>query len=318
MPFLKEYLAKQGINVVAVPGQGVALRDKQMLAASSGDATYDVYLAWDALMPLLQKYGEPLDTYLQSAGVDVSGFEAKFYPNVVANASADGKLYWIPIHINAQIGYARRDLFMDPNEQAAFKAKYGYDLPQPDSTGVLNFPTKKVFVDVAQFFTRAGSDGQTNLWGYVMAGKWDQGNTVFEEEMFRAGLGYFDQKGHSDWGPCGTPESADREGYCNLRLQLDQHVEGMLAGRPGNGAHRDRATVRNGQGGHVVHLERRQLASVQGNRFRKEIWAAALLDSLVHGSIPERQGADVRLGMGIEQEQQEQGRSCEVPPCRCG
>jgi multiple sugar transport system substrate-binding protein len=204
MPFLKDYLAKQGINVVAVPGQGVALRDKQMLAASSGDATYDVYLAWDALMPLLQKYGEPLDSYLQSAGVDVSGFEAKFYPNVVANASTDGKLYWVPIHINAQIGYARRDLFMDPNEQAAFKAKFGYDMPQPDSTGVLNFPTKKVFVDVAQFFTRTGSDGQTNLWGYVMAGKWDQGNTVFEEEMFRAGLGYFDQKGHSDWGPAET------------------------------------------------------------------------------------------------------------------
>lgn len=201
IPILKDKLAKEGIDVQTIASQGVSLRDKEMLSASSGDATYDVYLAWDAMMPLIQKYGEPLDSYLEKAGVNVANFEGKFYPSVVSEASVDGKLYWIPIHVNAQIGYARRDLFMNPKEQSAFQAEYGYPLPQPDASGVIDFKTQKEFVDVAKFFTRKGSDGQTNLWGYVMAGKWDQGNTVFEEELFRSGLGYFDQAGHSDWGP---------------------------------------------------------------------------------------------------------------------
>ena len=51
----------------------------------------------------------------------------------------------------------RIDLFEDPKEQEAFKAKYGYDLAPPK--------TWKEYLDIAEFFTRP----EQNLWGTAEA-----------------------------------------------------------------------------------------------------------------------------------------------------
>jgi len=56
----------------------------------------------------------------------------------------------------AIVNFYRKDLFGDPKEQAAFKAKYGYDLKPPT--------TWQQFIDAATFFTRT-SNGSTSLYG---------------------------------------------------------------------------------------------------------------------------------------------------------
>jgi len=195
IPIVAKDLEPEGIKVEPVPTENIVLRDKQMMEGRMGTGAFDVFLAWEALMPLMKDFLEPLDQYIIDAGIDLEAFKKSFYPTVQDQVSYDGKLYWIPIHVNSQLGYARTDLFTDPKEQEAFKKQYGYDLPQPNDVGTITFKDRTQFVDVAKFFTRE------NLWGYDQPGKWDHGNCVFEEQLLRSGLEYFDPEGHSLWGP---------------------------------------------------------------------------------------------------------------------
>lgn len=65
----------------------------------------------------------------------------------------DGKYWAFPTEGDA-LGWAyRKDLFEDPQEQEAFKAKYGYDLAVPKTLAELR--------DIAEFFTRKDQ----NLYG---------------------------------------------------------------------------------------------------------------------------------------------------------
>jgi ABC-type glycerol-3-phosphate transport system substrate-binding protein len=202
IPIVAAELAKEGIEVKTMPAENITLRDKQMMEGRQGSSVYDVYIAWEALMPLMKDFLEPVDTHLQAAGQDPVAFRKLFYQAVQDQIMYDGKMYWIPIHVNSQLGYARPDLFNDAKEKAAFRSKYGYDLPAPDAAGSLTFKDANQFLDVAKFFTRdLNGDGQTDLWGYDQPGKWDHGNCVFEEILLRSGLEYFDPQGHSLWGP---------------------------------------------------------------------------------------------------------------------
>jgi multiple sugar transport system substrate-binding protein len=59
--------------------------------------------------------------------------------------------YWAyPTEGDADGWAYRKDLFEDPDEMAAFKAKYGYDLAVPQNY--------QQFMDIAQFFTRKDQD----------------------------------------------------------------------------------------------------------------------------------------------------------------
>jgi len=207
VPLVAEELKAEGIKVEPVPTENIVLRDKQMMEGRMGTGAFDVMLAWEALMPLMTDFLEPLDQYIIDAGMDLEKFKASFYPAVQELASVDGKLYWIPIHVNSQLGYARTDLFTDSKEQEAFKKEYGYDLPQPDENGTITFKDRDQFVDVAKFFTRdIDGDGKVDLWGFSQPAKWDHGTCVFEELVLRAGLEYFGPDGRSLWGP-GYPEN---------------------------------------------------------------------------------------------------------------
>jgi len=197
IPIVAAELAKEGIEVKTVPSENVALRDKELLEGRQKSAAYDVILAWEACMPLMQDFLEPLDPLVTKAGLDLAGFKKRFYDAVQEQISSGGQTYWIPIHVNSQLGYARADLFTSAKERADFKAKYGYELPQPDGQGSLSFKDPKQFIEVAQFFSRP----DIGLWGFDQPAKWDHGNCVFEEVLLRSGLEYFDPQGHSLWGP---------------------------------------------------------------------------------------------------------------------
>jgi multiple sugar transport system substrate-binding protein len=67
----------------------------------------------------------------------------------------DGKTYEIAYDSDGQAFYYRRDLFTDPDHQAAFKAEAGYDLPDPPTTW-------DQVIDIAKYFNGKpfGPDGE--------------------------------------------------------------------------------------------------------------------------------------------------------------
>jgi multiple sugar transport system substrate-binding protein len=80
-----------------------------------------------------------------------------------------GKVYGLPFHFISMYLWYRYDWFDHPDEQAAFKAKYGYDLPSPPVTW-------EEYLDVAEFFTRKAGEtlaGETltyDVYGHTWGG----------------------------------------------------------------------------------------------------------------------------------------------------
>ena len=106
------------------------------------------------------------------------------------NSYYKDQVYGFPSNAAAMIFMYRKDLFDDPGEQAAFKAKFGYDLAVPT--------TWEHYSDIAQFFTRkqgetlAGKTLDKDFYGVAVAAKrhkamveewlhyvWSWGGTVY-------------------------------------------------------------------------------------------------------------------------------------------
>jgi multiple sugar transport system substrate-binding protein len=82
---------------------------------------------------------------------------ANILPSLKSATTVDGKLVAVAQYWNTQMYFYRKDLFEDPKEQAAFKAKYGYDLAPPTTWDQL--------VDIDNFFHRP-----PDLYGGWMSG----------------------------------------------------------------------------------------------------------------------------------------------------
>jgi multiple sugar transport system substrate-binding protein len=88
-----------------------------------------------------------------------------------------GKYWAIPLEGDANGWAYRKDWFEDPKEQAAFKAKYGYDLAVPT--------TYKQLRDIAEFFTRP-SENKYGLALYTQ-NKYDGMAMGVEQTIFSYG-----------------------------------------------------------------------------------------------------------------------------------
>ena len=79
--------------------------------------------------------------------------------------SWNGKLYGVLFDADAQTLYYRKDVFANPDNQAKFKAKYGYDLPAPPTT-------MQQMHDLADFFTGWDWNGDGSPdWGLALHAK---------------------------------------------------------------------------------------------------------------------------------------------------
>ena len=109
--------------------------------------------SWDMVVGDSQWLGQNATTgnyvdltdFMTSNGLDktVTPATLKYYGEYPANS---GKYYAYPTEGDADGWAYRKDLFEDPKEKDAFKAKYGYDLAVPK--------TYKELKDIAEFFTR--------------------------------------------------------------------------------------------------------------------------------------------------------------------
>ncbi len=139
-------------------------RMKLMSEITEQRGTYDIYFTWlqDTLWMVDAGAIVPLDEYI----ADMSSY-LEDYPDFLASSiQRDGNTYSLPIYWNSLCMFYRTDLFESSEEQAAFRAEYGYDLRPPE--------TWQEWVDTAEFFTRP-----PDLYGYSINGKawafyWDE------------------------------------------------------------------------------------------------------------------------------------------------
>jgi len=137
---------------------------------------YDAILNPHVRVPTLITNGwiQPLDNYLSDpklADPDFNVESTVLSKNwIMAALGQKGKLYGVPFSGHTIYLNWREDLFENPEEQAAFKAKYGYDLPSPPIT-------LQQLWDTAEFFTRkkgekaAGKTLDQDMFGITLSGK---------------------------------------------------------------------------------------------------------------------------------------------------
>ena len=141
-----------------------------------GTGFYDAVLNPLMRVPIMVVNGwaQPLETYLNDPALADPNFAVvdQVLSEDWMNASLahEGKLYGVPFSAHTIYLNWRYDLFENADEQAAFKAKYDYDLPSPPIT-------LQELWDTSEFFTRASGESlagqvlEQPIYGITLSGK---------------------------------------------------------------------------------------------------------------------------------------------------
>ncbi len=171
--YVRDVLAPQFTAATGVPVEFEAtswdqMYDKAIKDMEAKTGLYDFvyieqdiiysYLARDFLVDITKALAD--DPSLKSPTFDPAQFTT-----FVDNFEGEGEdLFGVPMEAFIKVYLYRTDLFEDPANMEAFKAKYGYDL-EPATT-------HQQYRDIAEFFTQVGLDKGEELWGTTV-----QGNT---------------------------------------------------------------------------------------------------------------------------------------------
>jgi multiple sugar transport system substrate-binding protein len=130
----------------------------------------------------------PLDDLVAHDGVDVDRYVPKLMDLV---GRVGGTLYMLPFYNYSMAVIYRQDLLDDPDNQAAFKEKYGIDLKVPE--------TWDEYWKQVAFFTRdENNDGNNDFFGTVIQGQ--RGDCIsmqWANYLYSQGGEYHD----ADWNP---------------------------------------------------------------------------------------------------------------------
>ena len=85
---------------------------------------------------------------------------------------AKGDIYGVPMEAFIKVYLYRKDLFENPDIQAAFKEQYGYDLAPAT--------TFQQYQDIADFFTEYGKANNMELWGTTVQGTTGHAASAYE------------------------------------------------------------------------------------------------------------------------------------------
>ena len=124
------------------------------------------YLAQEFLADLTQMLAE--NPELQAPTFDT----AKFTSFIDNFKDANGDIYGVPMEAFVKIMLYRKDLFEDPDIQAAFEAEYGYPLAPAT--------TFDQYRDNAEFFTKYGQENDMELWGTTVQGHTGHASAFYE------------------------------------------------------------------------------------------------------------------------------------------
>lgn len=178
----EEFTEETGIKVNIVEMDLPTMYERIVLDIVGDTGAYDI-ITWNVSWKsewANAEYLYPLDDFIER---DAEYVQIDDIARALLNVSGvwRGKIYGLPYYTFTPGQFYRIDLFEDPIEQAAFKAKYGYDLAVPRTYDEMS--------DIAQFFTRKAGDtlkGETltsDFYGIgLMAGRFghifDEINTI--------------------------------------------------------------------------------------------------------------------------------------------
>jgi multiple sugar transport system substrate-binding protein len=216
---LPDFKTKTGIDVQLEQAPYDSVVQKLTLDATTKQGGYDIVsLPYEFLGAFAEKgWIAPIDDRLAATSSFGPGFDPSAIIPALWKASSvwRDKTYGMPSNSAVMMMFYRKDLFENADEQAAFKAKYGYDLAVPK--------TWKQYRDAAEFFTRkagqklAGTTLAKDFAGVAMTGKrhvatvlewldygWTYGGGILDSQQsvqsldYMAGLGAFAQPGYTN------------------------------------------------------------------------------------------------------------------------
>lgn len=184
------------VNLEMAPFDNVV--QKITLAMQSGSDDYDVIaVPYQFLGNLaVNEFIQPLEPLMSNPDLAIiSDYDSEDIIKGMWDASGkwEDTVYGVPANSCIMFFAYRQDLFGNPEEQAAFKAKYGYELAAPTDWDT--------YLDTAEFFTRKSGEtlaGETltqDFFGVSMSGKrhdattcewlnyaWSFGGDIFDED----------------------------------------------------------------------------------------------------------------------------------------
>ncbi len=177
---LPDFTEKTGIKVQ----MDIATRDdmpvRLLRELIEGQGTYDAVLGLSGsdYAPYVNKGNYiPIEDYMTPDEVE------QFYARSNFTDPRTGKMAGIPQYHNWEMLFYRSDLLNDPDEQTAFKAKYGRDLAVPT--------TYEELAEVAEFFTRP-----PDMYGYMIGGTDWSLMCDYNYALFGEGGNYGDKDGN--------------------------------------------------------------------------------------------------------------------------
>ncbi|NPV52455.1 MAG: sugar ABC transporter substrate-binding protein [Firmicutes bacterium] len=154
IPYAEKIAKDMGIGLQVQTNTFDGVRDKAILDFMSGSQTWDIILVEDKWVAEFAKLGLviPIDDFVKRGVADPSILDIDdLNPAIRPLQVFNDKRYGLPFMIDSVIVLAyRKDIFEDPREKAAFKAKYGYELAVPE--------TYDQYRDIAEFFTRKAGE----------------------------------------------------------------------------------------------------------------------------------------------------------------
>lgn len=177
-----------GIKIKVVEAPVDQLFTKIIQETKAGTGAYDILNVIPNQMPDLALAGalEPLDGYIEkySYADEIQGIGQVYRENQM---TVEGKTYGLADDGDVLLLYYRKDIFGDPELQAAFKDKFGYDLAPPK--------TWKEFNEISGFITEkrgpdvygSGMHFQPGNFQYMFQERFRvEGGKFFDPETMRA------------------------------------------------------------------------------------------------------------------------------------
>ena len=161
---VNQFYKETGIRVAVDLLPGGAMLQKMVSEFQAETGFYDVFRESPSWIPDHTAAGwlEPVNDLIERDRdeIDVDDFISSVWGTHTMVGLFPDQIWGLPLNVTTRILVYDRQLFEDPDEQAAFKEKYGYDLAPPKTT--------QEWLDMAEFFTRdTDGDGEIDLWGHI-------------------------------------------------------------------------------------------------------------------------------------------------------
>jgi len=194
------YEEQTGIKVTVVQEPWGSFYDRAFTEFAAKGDSWDMIVGDSQWLGQAATQGHYVDIteFLTSNGIDktVTPATLTYYGEYPTGSGS----YWAyPTEGDADGWAYRKDLFENPDEQAAFKAEYGYDLAVPKTWAEL--------MDIAKFFTRPDADPAMYGAAIYTQKDYDAITMGFENVMFSYGADWKNAETNEVLGIANSPEA---------------------------------------------------------------------------------------------------------------